>query len=1164
LIVPDPGRRVLNTLARPISNGRAAIVTIILMGLIPALWAPWDTILISEDLALPRTPQQFFLTLHSWNPVLNTGTPYNVAHTAILTFAQQAGLQAIGFSPAVTQRLIMILWMTLPGLGVYVLVRALFASRLSRVQWQTAAAVGASFYMFNLYIEHAWRGFNIGVLTAQTALPLLLTLLYLGFKGRISSLRLALYTVPVALWSSGVGVNPPLVLVFVAAIAAFALAYLLFSTSGRLSSRLVPVLRTVGILGTASILINAFWIIPFVGQIQATTTGELTTSGELASSWLGGLSANTSFIKVLRFQGDWTWYQGWNEPYRPYAGTYEDSATLAILSWVAPVLALVGIAGPKRRLRLFFGTTALLALLLSMGTHPPMNQLYLWLVRNAPLFWIIRSPWFKFALVTSLGFAVLGGLGAANITGWLRQASARSRIGRRLGNSASAFLALGLVTINLIYAYPVTTGQMFPTATVREHLPPNRMQIPDYVAEASRWLDENARGGRVAALPETTVWADQNGFVGGSPALTQIGVTPIVYPFQTVSGSLVSATNGLLNDIAYEAIYRATTRRADEILKLMSVRYINHETGIKYWLYAGDVDSADWVRLRLGKQLGIHPEATFGAWEVYSVDNPLPKFYLASGLSIVAGGVEAFSTMVGMELLANPALLFSEQQTPESLSRATESPLLQEILFFASGPEELALDLIPTEYRHPVPRSGIPVAFTIDETTEYRVWLRSPNRNRFPSGDLAVDGRPFDLSSTGSSATPFWIPLGTHLLGAGSHLLTGTLDSAPGEVVLVPEAIYSSLVDRVDQKLLDPGLRVVFLASTEDPDVVARPPLDLSTEDPVQFQFGEHLAAIEIADDGSGWHWLEPDGKRALIAVNESASPVRTNLMLTVTSLGRARDFYVFPYDGPIPSNVPLLIQRLPADRETDILVKDVTIPPGESYLMLYTAHAPTAVGNVNRNFAVLDGSLLSGRLAFDLKFETPRDGAHRIEIRPYGLDTLPSAVTANLDGIPLDLEERDLLGEPTFIATVPLATGSHTITVQQAGSENYAIRVISGSDTDARAPDGQVSPTGESPTSYDLEISADNPTIMIFGESFDPRWVAASTSGPLEHYRVNGFANAYSIPAGEQAISLSFGPQRLFVGGAIVSVTVLAFAVLVVVGIAWRDRVSRSEPDPH
>jgi hypothetical protein len=1146
--------RLQKLLNSPGSSGLAVPILIIALGFMPAIWAPWDVILISEDLALPRTPQQFFLTLHTWNPILNTGTPYNVAHTAILTFAQQAGLQAIGLGPAVTQRLIMIVWMTLPGLGMYVLVRTLFASRLSRRRWQTAAAVAASFYMFNLYIEHAWRGFNIGVLSAQAALPLLLTLLYLGFKGRISAIRLALYTVPVALWSSGVGVNPPLVLVFVATIVAFALAYLLFSRAGRLSSRLLPVLRTVGILAAVSILTNAFWILPFVGQIQATTTGELTTSSELASNWLGGLSANASFSKVLRFQGDWTWYQGWNEPYRPYAGFYEESTGLAMLSWVAPALVIIGLAGPKRRLRLFFGVITALALLLSMGTHPPMERIYLWLVGNAPLFWIIRSPWFKFALVTSLGFAVLSGLGAANLAGWLRQVSRGSRIGRQVGSRIPAIVVIGAVASNLIYAYPVTTGQMFPAAETREHLPPNQMRIPDYIADASSWFDENVGDGRVAALPETTVWADQSGFVSFSPVLTQIGTAAIVYPFQTVHGSLVSATNGMLNDIAYEALYRASTRRADEILRLMSVRYLNHETGIKYWLYAGDVDSADWVRLRLEKQLGIEPVATFGAWEVYAVDDPLPEFYLAPGLSIVAGGVEALPTMVGMDLLSTPAILFSDQQTPEGLSRALDSPLLRDILFFASGPEEVALDLIPAGYRHPVPRSGLPVEFTIDETAEHRIWLRSPDRTRFPSGDLAVDGQPLDLSSSPGPSTPFWIPLGVHRLATGPHLLTGTLDSAAGELVVIPESLHTSLINRVQEQLLRPGLQVVYLASTENRDVNARPPVNRLIDNPVRLQFGEHLAMTETADDGIEWRWLEPDGKRALIVVNDSASTVRTNLMLTVTSLGQARDFYIFPYDGELPSNVPLIIQRLPADRATAVLVKDVEIQPGESYLMLYTAHPGTPVGDSTRNFAVRDGSLLSGRLAFDLAFESLRDGIHRLEIRPYGLDALPATVAADLDGTPLDLERQDRLGEPTFVADVPLEPGAHTLTVRQARSENYAIRVISGAVTSPPTTPGPVITTHESPTSYELEISADVSTMLVFGESFDPRWGATSISGSLEQHRVNGFANGYIMPAGQHSVRLSFGPQRLFVSGVAVSTVTLALAFLTTLGLVRRS----------
>ncbi|SVD33550.1 uncharacterized protein METZ01_LOCUS386404, partial [marine metagenome] len=293
------------------------------------------------------------------------------------------------------------------------------------------------------------------------------------------------------------------------------------------------------------------------------------------------LSANTSLPKVLRFQGDWTWYQGWNEPYRAYAQIYEESAILIVFSWITPILTILGLKGSKQRLRIFFAIITTIALLLSMGIHTPMNNVYLWLVKNIPLFWIIRSPWFKFGLITTLGFAVLSGLGAMNLASWLQRFRHQSPPGLWAHRQSIALVAIIVVTINLVYAFPVTTGQMFPSPETRKHLPSNQMRIPGYISDASTWFAQNVQDGRVAALPETTVWVDENGFVGSAPVLTQIGTTPIIYPFNTVHGSLVSATNARLNDIAYEAIYRTTTRRADEILKLMNVQYLNHETGIK-------------------------------------------------------------------------------------------------------------------------------------------------------------------------------------------------------------------------------------------------------------------------------------------------------------------------------------------------------------------------------------------------------------------------------------------------------------------------------------------------------------------------------------------------------------------------------------------------------
>ena len=338
----------------------------------------------------------------------------------------------------------------------------------------------------------------------------------------------------------------------------------------------------------------------------------------------------------------------------------------------------------------------------------------------------------------------------------------------------------------------MTTGLIFSSAEDREFLPANRMRLPEYVTAASEWFDENLQGGRVAALPETTVWADENGFVGFGPILTQIGTSPIIYPFSFIPGSLVSATNSQLNDIVYESLYRTTTRRVDEILRLMSVGYLNHETENKYWLYAGDTDSADWVRSRLDQQLAIEFVTAFGQWDVYAVPNALPRIYLAP--NIYSGHRRsrgpAGHGRTGRARYACDSFLRSAG-SGESLQQSRFPSSQEHFLFRQRPPGNWRWTLIPARYRHALPQSGVLVALTTDETATYQFWLRSPDRDLFPSGDLAIDGRPFDLSRTPSNESPFWILLGAFTLSEGPHLLTGTLGSAPGEIVVVPRSPLS-------------------------------------------------------------------------------------------------------------------------------------------------------------------------------------------------------------------------------------------------------------------------------------------------------------------------------------------------------------------------------------
>ena len=161
-------------------------------------------------------------------------------------------------------------------------------------------------------------------------------------------------------------------------------------------------------------------------------------------------------------------------------------------------------------------------------------------------------------------------------------------------------------------------------------------------------------------------------------------------------------------------------------------------------------------------------------------------------------------------------------------------------------------------------------------------------------------------------------------------------------------------------------------------------------------------------------------------------------------SLGIPRDLYIFTVEGDLPGTVPAdhsKTPRRPALRH--VLVKDVEIPPGENSFIIYTAHAGTVVGDETRNFAVRDGSLRSGRMVFDFAFDVYGLGEQRVEIRPYGPDRLPDAITVDLDGTSLELRQQRMLGELTFVATVQLEPGSHTMTVRQSASENYVVRLL-------------------------------------------------------------------------------------------------------------------------
>jgi hypothetical protein len=86
----------------------------------------------------------------------------------------------------------------------------------------------------------------------------------------------------------------------------------------------------------------------------------------------------------------------------------------------------------------------------------------------------------------------------------------------------------------------------------------------------------------------------------------------------------------------------------------------------------------------------------------------------------------------------------------------------------------------------------------------------------------------------------------------------------------------------------------------------------------------------------------------------------------------------------------------------------------------------------------------------------------------------------------------------------------------------------------------------------------ATQPQLVVFDESFGPGWQATGARIG-QHVLVNGYANAWLVPAGDHDFEMRFGPSRLAHLALWISIVTALAAVVWVVG---RRRRRASAPD--
>lgn len=646
------------------------LIVIFIWGLAPLLWFNKGMIVTSSDMRLPLTLEQFNLTWYGWNNLYNTGVNYNIQFSALTFFGLQAFLRLLSLSVISIQKIQFIIWFMLPGFSMFYMMSQFLNSKNKYL----ASLVAVGFYMFNLYLDPIWVGFNMANLALYTALPFIVVVFLKGLQRKYSILKAATLISLASLIASASGANPPLL---VAVVPILFLSFFIYAIKEKIFSNSEGrkfFFKYLFFVLSPVVLINSFWLLPMIGEAfsSVSDSGFSFLSKDDALQWLQGISANSSICNIVRLQGIWTWFQGWQEPYCPYAIVFRENLFFIILSWVLPLLVLCGLFLRKNRYKIFFIPLTILGLIFSMGAHAPFGSLYLWCVKHIPFFWIIRSPWYKFTLLTCLGYAFFIGLAAEKLCEFVENRKWQKTILIKRG------LIAVLIILNMVYAYPVVFGKFFVSPEDRKYLPPNHAVIPEYVTEFSDYVNSKDEYFRVMDLPDNQIWAYSWGLSGPTPFVTQVSLKPVLFNIYTqLAGSQSKDVTSAFYDVLYNKGFPA-----DKLLNMLNAGYVLQENDVNHTFPDNGIDSPEYVLERLSRQNEITLEKKFGNWDLYKANVDLSYIYTKDKATLVKGALGALSALTNTNLLDEPLLLFENQLNSDLLSSFIEKNLINEVVYY--------------------------------------------------------------------------------------------------------------------------------------------------------------------------------------------------------------------------------------------------------------------------------------------------------------------------------------------------------------------------------------------------------------------------------------------------------------------------------------------------
>ena len=924
-----------------------------------------------------------------------------------------------GFSIGISQVLNFFFWFIITAFGVYSLSKKIF-SKTSPI---VAPVIATTYYLFNLWQEHVWLAFKPPLVTSLALIPWLFCIFWDKIYGKDTTVNFYIKIAIVGFLFGGIGNNTSEMF----SSSLYIISFVIFLIIANSKSRFV-VFKLVASSLLLILIINSYWIIPVsIETLRIATGTELSNEFVNMQGWLEGISKHTSFSNVLRFLGDWTWYEGVGEPYRLHASLYFQNIIFIFISWLIPLMVLVGFIFSKFKWSKFFAITTLIALWLSMGSNGALGGVFLWLYTNVPFFWIVRSPYFKFMLVACLGYSIFIGSFAA----WL---SNKFYKGRSL---PSLSIAVCIVTCIVVYGFPIATGSMYTTSNERKSLPPDKIIFPEYISTAAKYFNDDTRYGRIFALNRDRFWTTTWGYRSFSPLLSQFTWRSLVSYYYHPQYSLIAQgsenySNELVATIQ-NAIFNGSLQHVQRLFRLLGVRWILLDKSLVY--YTPD-ESFQYVKKRLDWQEGINLSQSFGNYLFYECDSPTPIFYTTYDVYSIDGGADAIGLASQGLWPENPCFI-------ENDDKSTISELQK---------EKINIESIYTK-----------------------------NRN---------------ISTINFNSTKSHYIFDTHNIQTMEALQTTS------------KKCTFKLLDKNFYNYDNNGSKILFLTTNSDNFIIN----------------------------------------------NSATSPINCVLSFDTISHLRDRDLYVYI------NNILYKINKTMASVVSRIVIPDIVLQPGDNIGRFYTPYQGDKLDNEVVSFGFLSNSFKVGTTVYKLPFPNNLKGNikirvvqssyKQINVKPIS-DTPPRIL---INGSPVELFPKVIDESINFSTTIDAPKDNSELTVEPNKFLHATIFIESEPSTyKFKQPTNYITEYHKvSPVEYYISLNTKNSSILMFNESYSPRWnlinLTNKNTPPIYHFKANSYANAYLLSKpGKYKFRLYYQPQNELLLGAIISLigTFIFFAIV-------------------